>query len=307
VSTVQRPAVRTDPRFQKSKAVDKSKRITLALFCLPGFLLYSIFFIFPVLLGFYYSTTNWNGISRKIAFIGLKNYDNIFRDKRFLSALLFNFRYCIMLTLVIVVLGILLALLLNSSVKHITFFRAAYFLPAVLSMITVGLIFNQIYYRAIPLIGQVLNIPFLSHNILSSPYTAVYGILFVNVWQGVAMPTLLFLAGLQTVPAELHEAAAMDGATPWRRFYHITLPFLVPVLSVVMVLTVKSGLTVFDYVKSLTDGGPGGVTESVSLLIYSNAFVETKFSYAVAEAVLTGLIVGAISAVQISISNKKKV
>ncbi len=298
---------RASLRKGKSRQADKSKKITFALFSLPGLLLYSTFFIFPVLLGIYYSMTNWNGISRKITFIQFKNYVNIFNDKRFLNALIFNAKYCVMLTICIVILGIILAHLLNSKIKGITFFRSMYFLPAVLSMITVGLIFNQIYYRAIPPIGSALGIEFLSKNILSSPKTAVYGILFVNVWQGVAMPTLLFLAGLQTVPAELYEAAAMDGVNTIQRFLHITLPFLIPVLSVVMVLTIKGGITVFDYVKSLTDGGPGGVTESVSLLIYSNAFVEMKFSYAVAEAIVIGVVIALISAVQIFISGRKKV
>lgn len=288
-------------------AIQRSRRTTFALFSLPGFTLYCVFFIFPVLLGIYYSMTNWNGISKNIDFIGFRNYARIFQDKRFLSALSFNARYCLMLTVCIVVLGVLLALLLNSKIKGITFYRAMYFIPAVLSMITVGLIFNQIYYRAIPPIGKALGIDWLSKNILSSQQTAVFGVLFVNVWQGVAMPTLLFLAGLQTIPEELYEAAAIDGASGWQRFKKITIPFLMPTLSVVMVLTVKSGITVFDYVKSLTDGGPGGATESVSLLIYSNAFVESKFSYAVAEAIILGIIIAAISAVQIKLTNRKKV
>lgn len=288
------------------ESLNRPQKVTFALFSLPGTILYSIFFIFPVILGFYYSLTNWNGISRKMSYVGFKNYVNIFNDARFLRALSFNLKYCIMLSLCIVVLGILLALLLNTKVRGMTFFRAAYFFPAVLSMITVGLIFNQIFYRALPPIGSALGSEVFSRNILSSPKYAVFGILFVHVWQGVAMPTLLFLSGMQTVPLELYEAAQMDGASAVRRFFHITLPYLKPVLSVVLVLTIKGGITVFDYVKSLTDGGPGGVTESVSLLIYSNAFVESKFSYAVAEAIVVGLIIASISAIQISLSNRKK-
>lgn len=290
-----------------SKKYDRTKKITFALFTLPGFTLYSVFFILPVIMGIYYSMTDWNGISRKFNIIGFENYSNVFRDKRFLNAILFNLKYCILLTICIVVLGIILAILLNSRIKGITVFRAIYFFPAVLSMLTVGLIFNQIFYRAIPPIGQALGIKFLSNNILSDANTAIFGILFVNVWQGVAIPTLLFLAGLQTVPQELYETAALDGANAWQRFRYITMHFLIPVTSVVMVLTVKSGLMVFDYVKSMTDGGPGGATESVSLLIYSNAFVENKFSYAIAEAMIVGIIIAIISAVQISISNRKKV
>lgn len=286
---------------------DRGKRLTFALFTAPGLLLYSAFFILPVIMGFYYGMTDWNGITRKYSFIGLGNFLSAFRDKRFLGALFFNLRYCVALTVCIVVLGIILALLLNSKLRGITFFRAAYFMPAVLSGLTVGLIFNQIFYRAIPPLGQGLGIEWLSKNILSSPDTAALGILFVNVWQGVAMPTLLFLAGLQSIPEELHEAAALDGAGAFHRFRYITVPYLMPVLSVVMVLTVKSGLMLFDYVKALTDGGPGGATESVSLLIYSNAFVENKYSYAIAEAILLGVIIALVSALQISITNKKRV
>lgn len=291
----------------KGHEANRRRRVTFALFSLPGFLLYCTFFIFPVLLGVYYSMTDWNGISRNISFIGARNFERILSDKRFLSALTFNAKYCIALTVCIVVLGMILALMLNRNMRGITFYRAMYFIPAVLSMITVGLIFNQIFYRALPPIGKALGIEGLSRNILSRPNTAPLGVLFVHVWQGVAMPTLLFLAGLQTIPVDLYEAAAIDGASAWERFKHITMPFILPTLSVVMVLTVKSGITVFDYVKSLTDGGPGGATESVSLLIYSHAFVETKFSYAVAEAIVLGVIIAAISAVQISITNRRKV
>lgn len=293
----------------KQAMLSRDRRITYALFTLPGLLIYAIFFIFPIGLGVYYSMTDWDGITREFNFIGLENYIDIFTtsNSRFTSALWFNARYCVVLTVCIVVLGMILAILLNSKIKGITFFRAMYFIPAVLSMVTVGLIFGQIYYRVIPPIGEMLGWDLFSRSMLSAPVTAFFGIIFVNVWQGVAIPTLLFLAGLQTVPTDLYEAAELDGASKWKRFWHITLPFLVPVLSVVMVLTVKSGMCVFDYVMSMTSGGPAGSTESVSILIYSHAFTEMKYAYAVAEAIILGLIIAGISAIQISISNKKKV
>lgn len=296
-----------EKKKKKAELAVRSKKVTMALFTLPGLLIYSAFFIFPIMMGIYYSMTNWNGISPHFDFVALDNYFKIFKDKRFLKALLFNLKYCVILTLCIVVLGTVLALLLNRSIRGITFFRAMYFLPAVLSMLTVGLIFNQIFYRVLPSLGQSLGIEVLSKNILSGPKLAVVGILFVNVWQGVAMPTILIMAGLQTIPLDLYEACAIDGANKLQQFKSITLPFLVPVLSVVMVLTVKSGLMIFDYIKSLTDGGPGGATESVSLLIYTNAFLENKFSYSIAEAIIMGILIAGISAVQLSFSNRKKV
>lgn len=296
--------------LKKKKSNDnlfRSRRVTFALFSLPGVFLYSALFILPVIMGIYYSLTDWDGISASINFVGFSNYEKVLGTKRFINAIQFNIQYTVLLTIGIVVLGVILALLLNNKVKGITFFRAAYFLPAVLSGVTVALIFNQIFYRAIPPIGQALGLDALSKNLLSSPDTAIFGILFVHIWQGVAMPTVLLLAGLQTIPPELHEAAAIDGASAFARFRYITVPFLLPVITVVTVLTVKSGIMVFDYIKSLTEGGPGRSTESVALLIYNHAFEDNRFSYAVAESVLIGLAIALISCIQIYFSNRKKV
>ena len=131
--------------------------------------------------------------------------------------------------------------------------------------------------------------------------------MFIHLWQGVALPTLLFLAGLQTIPSELYEAAAIDGANAWQQFKSITVAYLIPTLSVVLVLVVKQGLMVFDYVKSMTGGGPGTVTQSIALLIYTNGFERNKYSYSYSCSSATGLLIAAISFVQIQLSNRKKV
>lgn len=286
----------------------RSRRTTFALFSIPGIFLYSLFFIYPVLMGVYYSLTDWNGIARNVNFIGLANYQKIlFRSPRFRNAITFNLKFTVLLVIIILVLGIVLALLLNSKIRGITFFRASFFLPAVLCGVTIGLIFSQIFYRVVPLFGQALGIEALSTNILGNRSLAMYGILFVAVWQGVAMPTVLFLAGLQTIPEDLYESAMIDGANGWNRFRFITLPFLIPVITVVLILTVKSGLGVFDYIKALTDGGPARSTESVSFLIYTDAFEGNKFSFAIAESMIVGIILALVSVVQITFQNKKKV
>ena len=127
--------------------------------------------------------------------------------------------------------------------------------------------------------------------------------MFIHLWQGVALPTLLFLAGLQTIPSELYEAAAIDGANAWQQFKSITVAYLIPTLSVVLVLVVKQGLMVFDYVKSMTGGSPGTVNQSIALLICTNGFVRNKYSCSSA----TGLLIAAISFVQLQLSGRKKV
>lgn len=280
---------------------------TYGLFCLPGFIAYCIFLIFPILMGIYYSFMDWNGISKSYNFIGFANYAKLFTDKKFGEALLFNFRYTIMLIVGVVVISVVLALLLNKEFKGRSFFRTLYFLPAVLSMITVSLVFKQVFFYVLPAIGKALGIEALSTNILASKQNAIYGVLFVHLWQGVALPTLLFLAGLQTIPTELYEAAAIDGANGWQQFKHITVAYLIPTLSVVLVLLVKQGLMVFDYVKSMTAGGPGTATQTIALLIYNNGFERNRYSYSIAQAIATGVIIALISAIQIQASNRKKV
>ena len=280
---------------------------TYGLFCLPGFIAYCVFLIFPILMGIYYSFMDWNGISKGYNFIGLANYAKLLTDKKFGAALLFNFRYTIMLIVGVVVISVVLALLLNKEFKGRSFFRTLYFLPAVLSMITVSLVFKQVFFYVLPAIGKALGIEALSTNILASKQNAIYGVLFVHLWQDVALPTLLFLAGLQTIPTELYEAAAIDGATGWPQFKHITVAYLIPTLSVVLVLLVKQGLMVFDYVKSMTAGGPGTATQTIALLIYNNGFERNRYSYSIAQAIATGVIIALISAIQIQASNRKKV
>lgn len=280
---------------------------TYGLFCLPGFIAYCVFLIFPILMGIYYSFMDWNGISKGYNFIGFANYAKLLTDKKFGAALLFNFRYTIMLIVGVVVISVVLALLLNKEFKGRSFFRTLYFLPAVLSMITVSLVFKQVFFYVLPAIGKALGVEALSTNILASKQNAIYGVLFVHLWQGVALPTLLFLAGLQTIPTELYEAAAIDGANGWQQFKHITVAYLIPTLSVVLVLLVKQGLMVFDYVKSMTAGGPGTATQTIALLIYNNGFERNRYSYSIAQAIATGVIIALISAIQIQASNRKKV
>lgn len=292
---------------KKPLSIRGEQTATYLTFLLPGFIIYCVFLIFPILMGIYYSFMDWNGISSEYNFIGIENYQKLLTDRRFTQALLFNLRYTVMLVIGIVVLGVLLALLLNQKFKGRTFFRTLYFMPAVLSMITVSLVFKQIFFYVVPDIGKMLGIEALETNVLASRDLAIYGLLFVHLWQGLALPTLLFLAGLQTIPSELYEAAAIDGANAWQQFKSITVAYLIPTLSVVLVLVVKQGLMVFDYVNAMTGGGPGTTTQSIALLIYNNGFERNRYSYSITQAIATGLLIAAVSFVQIQLSNRKKV
>jgi raffinose/stachyose/melibiose transport system permease protein len=164
--------------------------------------------------GLYYSFTDWNGISKDFRVIGFGNYMQIFTNLRILASMLFTIKYTFLLVVSVLVLAMILALIvtyvLHSRVQ--TFFRSMFFAPVVLSLITVGLIFNEIFYRIIPQLGRMIGSDVLSKNILGNPKTVIFGILIVNIWQGVGIPFVMFLAGLQNVPSDLYEAAKIDGA-----------------------------------------------------------------------------------------------
>lgn len=277
------------------------------LFTLFGVCIYLMFLLYPVLKGVTYSLTDWNGLDKKYNFIGIKNYMRLFSDKRIIGSISFTFKYTFVLVFFTVVISLFLALLLNRKIKFRAMIRTVYFFPAVLSMITVGLIWNQIFLHALPSLGKALGIASISKNILANPTKAFYGIVCVSLWQGVAIPTVLFMAGLQSVPKELLEAASIDGASRWVVLRKIIFPYLVPVLNMVVILTVKGGLTAFDQILAMTNGGPNKATESLGLLIYNFAFVEFKFSYANALAVCLFILIGLISFIQVKTMNKHEV
>ena len=281
--------------------------VTHALFVAPSLLLYTLFSVIPILIGLYYSLTNWNGITRSYKFIGLNNYIKMLSNSRFLRAVSFNGRYVVMYMICLLVLCVALGLLLNQKVKWRGFFRSAYFFPAVIGMLSCGLIFRQIFGYGFSTLGDALGIEALKTNILADPNLAIFGVLFVNLWQGLAIPTVLILAGLQTIPSELNESASLDGANGAQIFRHITVPFLLPTISMILVLALKEGLMIYDYILALTDGGPAGHTESLTMLIMKLGFNEQKFSLAIAESILLAVVIILVSVAQINITNRKKV
>ena len=292
---------------KRKKRVDWDRELTHALFVTPNFILYTLFSVFPIFVGLYYSFTNWDGIKRKYKFVGFRNYVRMFGDSRFQRAVTFNATYVLMYVVLLVLLAVVLGLLLNQKVRARSFFRSAYFFPAVIGMLSCGMIFRQIFGHGLPAVGETLGIEWLKTNILIDPTKAKFGILFVNLWQGVCIPTVLVLAGLQTIPAELNESAQLDGATGWNIFKHITIPFLLPTISMILVLALKESLMIYDYILALTDGGPAGRTESVTMLIMKHAFNELKFSMGVDEAIVLSIVIISISVVQIYLTNRKKV
>lgn len=292
----------------KKRKWNKKQAVYFSWTLIP-LLLFSALFIAPVIMGVNYSLTDWNGLAKEYNYIGLNNFIEIFKNQRTLKSLIFTGKYTVFLVAVIMVLAMALTLALTYLVSRRlrTFFRSMIFFPAVLSLVTVGLTWNQILYRVLPQLGELLGIDWLSQNILGNPDTAMWGILLVNVWQGTAIPFVMLLAGIQNIPGDLYEAAKIDGATPLRLFTKITVPFMMPVINVAFVMVLKSGITVFDYIRAMTDGGPMRSTESAGILIYELAFTDAKAGFASAYALLLLIIIGVISIIQMKISSRIEV
>ena len=172
---------------------------------------------------------------------------------------------------------------------------------------TVSLIFKQVFNYGLPAIGNALGIEFLKTSLLGTNAGAIFAVIFVLLWQGVAMPIILFLSGLQSIPAEIVEAAAIDGASSKQTFWNIELPYLIPSISMVFIMALKAGLTAFDQIFALTGGGPNDATTSLGLLVYNYAFKSNQYGYANAIALVLFVIIGLISILQIKLSKKFEV
>ena len=279
---------------------------TFLYMALPAVILFFVFHTYPAIQGILYSFTNFKGYGH-YDFVGLRNYLQIFHDERAIAAYKFTFLFAILSTILVNIIALTIAIGLNSNVRFRNLLRSIYFLPNILSVLIVGFIFNYLFANVLPGLGQSLGIAGLSKNILGNPALAWTGIVFVAVWQAAAFNIILYLAGLQTIPFDLYEAADIDGAGTWEKFRHITFPMIAPFFTINMVLAMKGFLQVFDQIVALTGGGPGTSTESVSFLIYKGGFDGGQFAYQSANAVIFFIVLVVVSLAQTRILNRREV
>ena len=288
---------------KKGKTNDRER--TFLLITIPVLVLFFCFNTLPLIKGFIYSFTNFKGYGT-YDFVGLRNYKDLFTDARVGRSYLFNFKYAIVCTIIVNVISLLLALGLNAKIKGKTVLRGIYFIPNILGGLVIGYIFSFFFTYILPVAGQAAGIEWLSSSILAKESTAWFGIVIVGAWQAIAMNTIIYISGLQTVPEDVYEAGALDGATGWRRFKDLTFPLIIPFFTINMVLCMKNFLMVFDQIMALTKGGPSQSTESISYLIYQNGMSGGQFGFQSANAVLFFVVIVAISAFQMTVMGKKE-
>ncbi|MDO4272890.1 MAG: sugar ABC transporter permease [Eubacteriales bacterium] len=241
-------------------------------FTYPAIIAFFIFYCIPIGASFVMSFSNWN-IKRidSPKFVGLKNFARLFQDDYFLLALKNTVLFAVVTMVGIVVLGLLLALLLNSAVKGKAFFRTVFYLPAVLSLIVVGIMFKAVFKLDGGILNQILTAIGLSglvHDWLGDGQSAMWCIIFVQIWKWSGFAMAIYLAGLQGISSDYYEAATIDGATKWQQFKNITLPLLAPAFTVVITMNTIGGFKVFEQVYVMTNGGPGNATQVLNTYIY---------------------------------------
>ena len=280
------------------KSQNERKR-TFLLIAVPILLLFFAFNTLPLIKGFMYSFTNFRGYGSKFDWVGWRNYIDLFTDTRVGNSYWFTFKLALVATILINIISLAMALALNAKIRFKSFLRGLYFVPNILGALVVAYIFSYIFTYILPALTHTA-------SMLANKNLAWIAIVIVCAWQSIAMNTLIYISGLQTVPEDVYEAAAIDGATGWTRFKHITLPLIMPFVTINMVLCMKNNLMVFDQIMALTKGGPAQSTESISFLIYNNGMGGGQFGFQSANAVIFFIVIVVISVLQLKYLNKKE-
>lgn len=275
-------------------------------FILPNFAGFALLTLVPVVVLFYMSLTDWN-IFGSSSFIGIDNFVRLVGDGSFRTSFVNTIYYTAMHVPLTIIVSLSLALLLNNKLRGVAFFRTAAFFPYITSIVAIALVWNLLFSPEYGPINEMLRFVGISSppGWLTSPEWAMPAVVIISTWRDMGYYMVLFLAGLQTVPRELHEAARVDGANAVQRFLNVTLPCLRPTMFFVTVILTINSLKVFDLILVLTQGGPGQSTMVLSQFIYRKGFEENDFGYASAASVVLFAVCLVMTIVQY-VWNKKR-
>lgn len=280
------------------------------IFILPALFLFVTFSLYPFYKVFQLSVTRWDGISPQMVFVGFENFRDLLTDNPVFWLSMRNALFVTLLALTAQnLLALFLALVCDRDIRGGNIYRVIFYLPPVLSGIVVGLIWNWIYdgnYGLLNHFLEFIGLGNLSRAWLSDSKTALIAVAVIHMWKGFGWGFVILLAGLQSIPRELYEAAKVDGASSWVVFKNITAPLMIPVFILVSILTILGTMQIFDIIIATTGGGPGYHTEVPITRIVSTMIGSSQFGYACAMGVIFGLILLAISLVQIRVSKKMR-
>lgn len=288
------------PRFHR---VRKWQYASLVL---PGFLLFTVGLIVPMFLSLYYSLTSWDGFAPNQPFVGLDNFVRMFQDPQSLDAWGFTLQFTVWNTVIQNVLALFFAVLLDTGVKGKTLYRTFLFLPCLVAPIVAGFIWQHMYTDVLPGLNALGGTK-INFSLFGKADTVLEGLLIVNNWQFVGYWMLIYLAALQSIPAELYESAVVDGANAWSQFVKITIPMLAPAFTICIVGITVGSLRVYDLLVSATGGGPGRASTSIIYHIYNTALNAQQYGYGSALSMSLIAVLLLVALVQLGFLRKKEV
>jgi raffinose/stachyose/melibiose transport system permease protein len=269
-------------------------------FALPAMLLFAFVVLIPSARGVYYAITDWDGLDPNYNVIGLDNFGEMLDDPNALQAIWHTLLIAVAITAIQNGVGLLLALGVNTMIKSRNVLRVFLFAPAVVTPIVTAYLWRNLLGPSggVNSLFTAVGLESWRQDFLGDPQLALWSIVGVIVWQFSGYSMVIFLAGLQSIPKEIYEAASIDGGGAVRRFWSVTRPLLAPALTINLMLSIIGGIKLFDQVYALTGGGPGHATDTISTLIYKDAFTLGEFGYSIALAVVLTIIVAVVSSGQ---------
>jgi len=292
----------------KFKSKSRKEVLQYFLLVLPGFLIFTFGLILPMILAFRYSLTSWNGLTAEQPFVGLSNYKKLLSDPYVKDAWIFTLKFAVLNVIIQNVLAIAFAVLLDSGIKGQKIYRTVLFVPCLISALVVGFIWLRMYSNILPAFNDLLgtNIDFGLFG-SNNPNKVLGGLLVANNWQWIGYWMLIYLAGLQSIPMDLHEAAKIDGANAIQRFFKVTIPMLAPSITICVVGITTGSLKVYDLMVSSTKGGPGRSSTSIIYLIYNTAIGGKQVGYGSALSITLILALLMVAVVQVFVLKRREV
>lgn len=260
--------------FSKNKSLINNRMKVLrypVTFIAPALLVYFVFFVLPTISGFYFSFTDWNAMSNQIKFVGLKQFIEVMKNPDLGIAAWNTLIYSITITVVKNIFAIALAVVLVAKIRTKSILRAVYFSPAILNVVAMGLIFQGLLNPYTGFVNNTLRslcMNFMALGWIADPKLAIHSASIMEIWRATGIAMAIYIAGLQTIPKDYYEASTIDGANEWQKFTKITLPLLMPAITINLILCLIYGLRMFEVIYFLTQGGPGTSSEVLMTLIY---------------------------------------
>ena len=279
-------------------------QITPYLFLLPALAVLGIAVFYPAFQAFSLSFTQYDlDLTQAPQWVGLKNFQKLFNDKVFWQTIRNTFLYLIGVVPIFVIVPLVLAILVNQKLRGIRWFRIAYYTPVIISMVVAGIAWKALY-ASDGILNQLLKIVGFTDGIpwLTSPDLALWSVMLVTIWKGLGYYMVIYLAGLQGIPVDLYEAAAIDGSDGWQKHWDITIPLMRPYLSLVAVISSISAMKVFEEVYIMTQGGPLNHSKTVVYYVYEKAFQDLEINYASAIGLVLFLFILILSIINLKIS-----